>query len=593
METEVVVKRRTHVRGLVVAISALVGWFSAAGAAVLVELGEPRPDDVMVRGFRLDSTQEITISDRGFGYRSGGRKIMLSNAWILDASDRDVKWEMRDKRRSWKDKAVGDEKYVVELPKGEYEFYYSTYAHREERKWGGTDGFFNIWDRGIDDVIDKVLDNEDVSDVDDLYRRFGVRVEGAGTPLDENAVEAIHDRIAGGSIVSIRKLGDHEYVQRGFELKRSMKVHIHAIGEAREDGVYDYGWIINADTGERVWKFSYGDSYHAGGAMKNREIDSVFEAPAGRYVAVYGTDDSHSWERWNSAPPFDPAFWGMTLGAENPGDGQYAGAFEYEGQKLDNVIVELTRVGDDEYVHKGFTLSKPMKIRVYALGEGRDGEMYDHGWIVDTATRERVWEMDYRDTEHGGGADKNRVFDGIVPFAKGSYIVYYGTDDSHAYPHWNTEPPMDRERWGITLMGAEGYAAGDVSSYTEEENGDYLVRMTEMRDDEYRFETFEIKERTSVGIYAVGEGTDGRMYDYGWIEDAESGRVVWEMTYRKTRHAGGAKKNRMFVDTVVLEPGKYKVFYETDDSHSFRGWNSAQPYEPSAWGITVRATKNG
>ena len=48
------------------------------------------------------------------------------------------------------------------------------------------------------------------------------------------------------------------------------------------------------------------------------------------------------------------------------------------------------------------------------------------------------------------------------------------------------------------------------------------------------------------GIYALGEGIGGDMVDYGWIERCEERRRVWEMTYRATEHAGGAKKNRRF-----------------------------------------------
>ncbi len=77
------------------------------------------------------------------------------------------------------------------------------------------------------------------------------------------------------------------------------------------------------------------------------------------------------------------------------------------------------------------------------------------------------------------------------------------------------------------------------------------------------------------------------MYDYGWIEDANTRRVVWEMTYRRTEHAGGDKKNRLFDDTLLLRKGDYIVYYETDDSHSFGDWNTAQPYDPMNWGITV------
>lgn len=76
------------------------------------------------------------------------------------------------------------------------------------------------------------------------------------------------------------------------------------------------------------------------------------------------------------------------------------------------------------------------------------------------------------------------------------------------------------------------------------------------------------------------------MYDYGWIEN-EQGRIIWEMTYRKTSHAGGAKKNRLFNDTVYLEAGTYYVYYETDGSHSYNDWNSTPPDNPELYGITV------
>jgi hypothetical protein len=150
---------------------------------------------------------------------------------------------------------------------------------------------------------------------------------------------------------------------------------------------------------------------------------------------------------------------------------------------------------------------------------------------------------------------------------------------------------MDRTRWGITLMGVNGFKKGNIAEYKEEWDGNVLVRLTGVRDDEYVSEGFTLDKETKVHVLALGEGVDGRMYDYGWIEDANTGRVVWEMTYRKTSHAGGAKKNRMFNDTILLKKGTYKVYYETDGSHSFHDWNAARPYEPENWGIAVRVIK--
>ena len=77
------------------------------------------------------------------------------------------------------------------------------------------------------------------------------------------------------------------------------------------------------------------------------------------------------------------------------------------------------------------------------------------------------------------------------------------------------------------------------------------------------------------------------MDDFGWIEDAKTGKAVWEMTYRSTDHAGGATKNRRFDGTITLPAGEYILKYETDGSHSFGDWNADAPDDPEAWGITL------
>ncbi len=100
-------------------------------------------------------------------------------------------------------------------------------------------------------------------------------------------------------------------------------------------------------------------------------------------------------------------------------------------------------------------MKKPMNLQIYAIGEGRDGEMFDYGWIVEAKTRKKVWEMRYRDTEHAGGSQKNRMFDDVVQLDKGSYLAYFVTDDSHSPYTWNSPPPYDPARWGMTIRVAE------------------------------------------------------------------------------------------------------------------------------------------
>ena len=95
-------------------------------------------------------------------------------------------------------------------------------------------------------------------------------------------------------------------------------------------------------------------------------------------------------------------------------------------------------------------------------------------------------------------------------------------------------------------------------------------------------------DKTSkIRIYAIGEITKDQLFDFGWIEKADTREVVWEMTYRKTVPAGGDEKNRMFNGTIILEAGRYVVVFRTDDSHSYRNWNADRPLDPENYGITI------
>jgi hypothetical protein len=125
--------------------------------------------------------------------------------------------------------------------------------------------------------------------------------------------------------------------------------------------------------------------------------------------------------------------------------------FEPGTFKNDKVLVEIVQVRDDERLNESFTLDKDTKLRVFALGEGDDGEMVDYGWIKNIETEKVVWEMTYRNTENAGGDKKNRMYNDTIILPKGSYRIYYETDGSHSYRRWNASPPHDQEKYGISL----------------------------------------------------------------------------------------------------------------------------------------------
>lgn len=556
---------------------------------ILTDIRDLSPEQIKTEGFRLAAEQAVAIKAIGF---HGTRKkdVMFSNAWILNAQTREVVWDMFDADGAKKERLLLEYDESLRLPAGAYEVYYSTYP----------DFYYNYdrgWGRYLGRFFDDIFEGEDIDDLKRDFKgdlkEFGIQVQGGGKRLSEMEVAELHEQWTEDAIIAMTGLSDEEYLRRGFSCERPVEVEIYAVGEARNDGTFDYGWIINTATRESVWKMTYRNSDYAGGSQKNRKVHETISLPAGRYVAFFVTDDSHSSLRWNAAPPYDPMFWGMTIKLKDPSLKKYVKTYDYETAPEENVIVKFTRLRDSEFRSQGFTLKRARDLRIYALGEGRDGKMFDYGWIVDAKSNRKIWEMDYQETEHAGGDAKNRLIDEVRRFEKGSYIVYFVTDDSHSYWDWNSAPPHDQERWGITIYGAnENFDPNDVSEYEARAAADLLAQIVRVGPHDHERERFTLDHDAEVRVYAIGEGMDGNMYDYGWIEDADSRRVVWDMSYRETRHAGGADKNRLCDEIIPLKKGEYIVYYESDDSHSFNDWNSDPPDDPVSWGISIFLVKD-
>jgi hypothetical protein len=536
------------------------------------------PEEINFAGFRLNSEQKVSIDAAVLSSRWNYRDYSFSYAWILDAATRRVVWQIDDAEMHERNRPITIFNDELSLPAGVYEVYYSSYPYYVDYNHG--DGFFSglfglLFDH---DELERYFED----DFEELY----IRVSGSGESLSKDEILDRQKQLQEDALLSLVALRDDEDFDQYFEVTEPVNLEIYALGEARRDGNYDFGWIVNTKTREKTWLLDYRKSKHAGGSLKNRVVNSTIDFEPGTYQLLFVTDDSHSFRQWNAPPPFDPNFWGVTLGFANPEDASKVRLLDEAPQK--NAIIEFNRIRDDEYISEGFTLKKPLDLHVYALGEGRDDEMFDYGWIVNAKTRETVWKMKYHLTEHAGGASKNRLFDEIVHFEPGNYIAYYVTDDSHSYHSWNDGAPINSKKWGMTITVAdESFRDGDVVAYVEEEDESVLVKLTRIGDHDRRRAKFTLTEEQNVQIYSIGEGTRGDMYDYAWIEEANTGRIVWEMTYHKTERAGGARKNRLFNDVIELPAGEYYVIYETDDSHSFGDWNASPPDDPINYGITI------
>jgi hypothetical protein len=215
--------------------------------------------------------------------------------------------------------------------------------------------------------------------------------------------------------------------------------------------MHDYGWITDAHSRLRVWEMGLDKSQFAGGARKNRRQVETIPLPAGDYEATFITDDSHSPADWNAAPPCDPGLYGLTLSVPSDED---LPAVSLTKPLTWTVLAELVRVGNDQDRRASFTLATAQSVRVYAIAEGDGDGMADESWLEDAAGT-RVWTMVRSHTLHAGGASKNRLADELISLPKGAYTLRFKTDDSHAYGHWNDDPPWDSEHYGLTVYAVK------------------------------------------------------------------------------------------------------------------------------------------
>jgi hypothetical protein len=291
-------------------------------------------------------------------------------------------------------------------------------------------------------------------------------------------------------------------------------------------------------------------------------------------------------------PPHDPAFWGVAI-------------FDYQGARAHfttggedpttrNRVVDLSRQRDDSFNMRGIRIKRPTEMRIYAIGESADKSFADRAWIEEARSHKLVWNMTLDNTEPAGGARKNREARATVSLPAGDYLVCNWTDGSHAYGSWNATPPRDQEGWGIQVWGAgDGFDPKTIEIYNADQDPLVLAQLIRIKDSSDAVEKFTLKAKTRVHILALGEGTHGQMFDYGWLSrvDGQADDIVWKMRYAETTHAGGDDKNRREARDLELVAGTYELHYVTDDSHSFADWNSWPPDQPHLWGVTVTRLK--
>lgn len=400
-------------------------------------------------GFTLPRPMKVHV------YAKGAESLPTAYGWILRSDTREVVWSLEGRQtRAEGPYRVADQYF--ELPAGSYEAYFANPTF-SRNSWM-TQWQLNIdrrkspapaADRGFWQGIAASFQRSQLREWRREAGNYGLEVYIPGP--DSAAVQTFAAPLQWRNpVVQLRADADNRQWSRAFRLKKPTTLHLYAEGELSGGQMVDGAWIQELHSRKRVWEMTAEKSQYAGGAAKNRRQVETLRLPAGDYLAVCATDDSHSPADWNAAPPCDPLLYGLCLSV--PADGELANVQALEPQES-QPLAALVKVGNGQRRTQAFELKADQELRVYALGEAGDKELADFAWIEDARGR-RVWEMALDRTRPAGGALKNRVIDELVRLPKGAYTLGFETDDSHAYGHWNAAPPRDAEHYGVSLYPA-------------------------------------------------------------------------------------------------------------------------------------------
>ncbi|MEM1115937.1 MAG: hypothetical protein AAF845_13245 [Bacteroidota bacterium] len=232
-----------------------------------------------------------------------------------------------------------------------------------------------------------------------------------------------------------------------------------------------------------------------------------------------------------------------------------------------------------------------VRVRVRVFTEVTDGVVADPASIVRLGDGDTLWTVRPEAGVWAGGSLKNRRLTEEVALAPGLYRLAYEADRSHAYRDWEANPPFLPWAWGMEIrsLGPPGAVVPIDPAALD------LPRITGFNcvgPDEEREDMFIVQEAADVLVVAVGEVTGGSRYDYGGLDrlDEHDWDEVWEMERRGLDRAGGADKNRRDVEALSLEPGTYRLRYETDGSHDcVSGYNNGGGPDEPFWGAALYA----
>ncbi|MDO9693427.1 MAG: hypothetical protein Q7W56_01705 [Candidatus Latescibacteria bacterium] len=255
----------------------------------------------------------------------------------------------------------------------------------------------------------------------------------------------------------------------------------------------------------------------------------------------------------------------------------------------------------------GFRVEAAGEVEIVAVGLRRKftGNDAVRAWLMRQGVDEPVWAQDPETGEPVGASRLLRRSTTRVPLAPGDYVLHLAAGrrarDGKAFHQWRTvlndvadllnrEDPQasPAEYFGkceVTVTPLDGLvlqpAPVAVSVWPVEvrpADGGHLVTIP-----------FRLTRTARLKVHVTGEVAEAESValDYGWIEDARTGRTVWSAEDESPQPAGNAAVNVHWVGELALNAGDYLAGFLSDAVHGPGDWHDLPPYDPEAWGLRL------
>ncbi len=394
----------------------------------------------------------------------------------------------------------------------------------------------------------------------------------------------------GIGIVSLSDLEDRKLYEKTFEVFTPVTVHLDGIVAYEDERLGSVlaviPWMVSRDTDEVVWTASADNLERDGVKAILADSLALVEGQYTLYLSTLGPDRT-SWKE-RATLGLKPhwmnyeSFWRMDLIAP-------------EGSLALTPRLDKSSSSNGSLFQADLT-SRAKESTIMLHVAERGGLQLEGGVTVcndncdDISLKSIpsgvvVWSLDDAETTASGGSRVNRYLSTTIELERGVYEFTFAPG-LHHNGVWTETPPSLPYDWDFTLSSA---ASGRIRPLDPWKLAQPLIDQLGLGDSEMRQSRLTIEDSLDVIVFALGEmSSPSDRYDWGWIENEETGETVWQMEYEETSQGGGNRQNRSAKAILTLAPGTYLVGFKTDGSHSFAaGFNKSSPDNAERWGMAV------